>query len=160
MALHKDLTGTDLHEPKGAASATSGQVYVANGAGSGVWTSKNGDILNANVFSLEGHIDDLGTAGSSCFFYVQQKSKMTKLACVTYAALTAANAILTIYINGVLFADSLTVPFTGSSVGGNASVVIGTVHTITAGSVIEIRSDGGPTNAVKGSVSLFLSNVA
>jgi len=37
--LHKDLTGADLHEPKGAAAASSGQVYVANGAGSGAWTS-------------------------------------------------------------------------------------------------------------------------
>lgn len=39
MALHKDLTGADLHEPKGVASASSGQVYVADGAGSGSWGS-------------------------------------------------------------------------------------------------------------------------
>jgi hypothetical protein len=159
MALHKDLTGADLHEPKGITSATLGQVYVADGAGSGAWTSKNGDILNANTYSLNGTIDDLGTAGSSCFFYVQQKSQMTKLAAVTYAALTGANAVLTIYINGVLFADSLTVPFTGSSTGGNAFTSIVTANTITAGSVIEVRSDGGPSNAVKGTVSLLLSNV-
>ena len=50
MALHKNLTGTDLHEPKGAAAASVGQVYVADGAGSGAWASKNGDILNANKF--------------------------------------------------------------------------------------------------------------
>lgn len=36
---HKDLTGADLHEPKGAALAASGTVYVANGAGSGSWTT-------------------------------------------------------------------------------------------------------------------------
>lgn len=30
---HKDLTGTDLHEIKGASTATSGQVPVSNGAG-------------------------------------------------------------------------------------------------------------------------------
>lgn len=35
---HSALTGADLHEPKGAASASAGQVYVANGAGSGVWS--------------------------------------------------------------------------------------------------------------------------
>lgn len=34
---HKNLTGTNLHEPKGVASATSGQVYIADGAGSGSW---------------------------------------------------------------------------------------------------------------------------
>lgn len=38
MALHKDLTGLDLHEPKGADAAVSGAVYTADGAGSGDWT--------------------------------------------------------------------------------------------------------------------------
>jgi len=33
------LTGTSLHEPKGAAAANNREVYVANGSGSGVWTA-------------------------------------------------------------------------------------------------------------------------
>ena len=36
--LHSTLTGTDSHEPKGAASASANQTYVSNGAGSGTWT--------------------------------------------------------------------------------------------------------------------------
>lgn len=36
---HASLTGSQLHEPKGVASATSGTVYVADGAGSGTWSS-------------------------------------------------------------------------------------------------------------------------
>lgn len=39
MVLHKDLTGAHLHEPKGVDAASSGKVYVSDGAGSGVWTS-------------------------------------------------------------------------------------------------------------------------
>lgn len=35
---HKNLTGADLHEPKGITSAPAGSAYVADGAGSGVWT--------------------------------------------------------------------------------------------------------------------------
>lgn len=35
--LHSALTGAELHEPKGAASASLGQLYFANGLGSGVW---------------------------------------------------------------------------------------------------------------------------
>ena len=34
---HSTLTGADLHEPKGAAAATAGQVYTADGAASGAW---------------------------------------------------------------------------------------------------------------------------
>lgn len=36
---HSSLTGADLHEPKGAASAASGTVYTADGLGSGSWSS-------------------------------------------------------------------------------------------------------------------------
>jgi hypothetical protein len=52
---HSSLTGADLHEPKGAATATSGQVYVADGAGSGAWTA--GDTL----VSFTGMIADFAT---------------------------------------------------------------------------------------------------
>ena len=34
---HSSLTDPYLHEPKGVAAAASGEVYVANGAGSGAW---------------------------------------------------------------------------------------------------------------------------
>ena len=34
---HSSLTGSDLHESKGAASAASGQVAIANGAGSAIF---------------------------------------------------------------------------------------------------------------------------
>ena len=37
MSEHRNLTGASLHEPKGAAGASSKEVYVANGAGSGSW---------------------------------------------------------------------------------------------------------------------------
>jgi hypothetical protein len=34
---HSALTDPNLHEPKGASTAASGKVYVANGSGSGAW---------------------------------------------------------------------------------------------------------------------------
>jgi hypothetical protein len=38
MAIqHAVITDPDLHEPKGVATATVGQVYVADGSGSGDW---------------------------------------------------------------------------------------------------------------------------
>lgn len=36
---HSTLTGDDLHEPKGVATAAAGKAYVADGAGSGTWTT-------------------------------------------------------------------------------------------------------------------------
>ena len=37
---HSSLTDPYLHEPKGISSAGQGQVYVADGAGSGDWVEK------------------------------------------------------------------------------------------------------------------------
>jgi microcystin-dependent protein len=47
MTVHKNLTGADLHEPKGADTAASGEVYVADGAGSGSWTAASSIITNS-----------------------------------------------------------------------------------------------------------------
>ena len=41
---HSTLTDPYLHEPKGVATATSGEVYVATGAGSGVWKPADSHI--------------------------------------------------------------------------------------------------------------------
>lgn len=37
MTDHSALANSELHEPKGVAAASDGQVYVADGAGSGAW---------------------------------------------------------------------------------------------------------------------------
>lgn len=39
MTAHRDLSGAELHEPKGIEDASTGQVYVADGSGAGTWTS-------------------------------------------------------------------------------------------------------------------------
>lgn len=54
MPLHRDLTGAELHEPKGVESALSGTVYVANGSGSGSWTNLGGDRVTLTILTSEG----------------------------------------------------------------------------------------------------------
>lgn len=54
MPLHRDLTGTELHEPKGVESALSGTVYVANGSGSGSWTNLGGNRVTLTTLTSEG----------------------------------------------------------------------------------------------------------
>lgn len=59
---HSALTGDELHEPKGADSASSGAVYVADGLGSGDWT-----VLKeyATVYTLSGDALSVGTIGTT-----------------------------------------------------------------------------------------------
>ena len=57
---HSTLTGSDLHEPKGVASASTGQVYIANGSGSGAWTAHhNRCVLTVELANI--------SAASSCY---------------------------------------------------------------------------------------------
>lgn len=156
MALHKDLTGAELHEPKGADSASEGDVYVADGAGSGTWENKYSDILALNQYWLNAEMQDISTAANRVYFYVPVQSEMVSLTAILNGALATANSILSVYINGVLFADTLTVPFAGSTNGTVATVNIITANTIAAGSLVEIRSDGGSDNAVKAYITLGL----
>jgi hypothetical protein len=159
MALHKDLTGAELHEPKGVASASSGQVYIANGSGSGAWTSKNSDILNVNKFYLSGRINDIGTASDRCFFYLPIKCSLSSFAAVIHNAITTTNTIISVYIGGVLFADTLTVNFTGSTVGSSFNKNVTTSNTIPSGTVVEFRSDGATDAVVKADITAVFTAI-
>ncbi len=58
---HSTLTGTDLHEPKGASSANSGDVYIANGAGSGTWTPTDNQMTFVSVTVAFGDLASAAT---------------------------------------------------------------------------------------------------
>lgn len=45
---HSTLTGSNLHEPRGADTAAAGEVYVANGSGSGAWTA-SGTVVTGMI---------------------------------------------------------------------------------------------------------------
>lgn len=59
---HSLLTGSSLHEPKGVDSASSGEVYIADGLGSGAWTGTG--QFNAFGGALL-HVRDQRTSGSA-----------------------------------------------------------------------------------------------
>lgn len=62
---HKDLTGSDLHEPKGIGTATNGQVYIANGSGSGSWTTINAVDNFSTKYLIASDVKSAGTNGGS-----------------------------------------------------------------------------------------------
>lgn len=59
---HSSLTGADLHEPKGVSGATAGQVYVADGAGSGNWTTAQ---QYAGVYTKESDAVSVSSIGTT-----------------------------------------------------------------------------------------------
>ncbi len=49
--LHKDLVGTDIHEPKDISLSSNGEVYIADGLGSGAW-GKNAPLNEVIINSI------------------------------------------------------------------------------------------------------------
>ncbi len=153
MVQHRDLTGASLHEPKGADSATLGQVYVSDGAGSGTWQNVLSSIVNLNKFYASDVLDDISTPSDNFFYVVPQKATLTKVVGVLAGALTAADAVITMYKNGIAHAQTLTVPFTGSGAGVKTSFAISPALSVVADDVLEFRSDGGSTGTVSYSLT-------
>lgn len=52
MAIHSSLTDPNIHEPKGASTASDGQVYVANGSGSGTWEDRLPTMFGKSRYQL------------------------------------------------------------------------------------------------------------
>lgn len=84
---HSNLTGADLHEPKGVSAATAQHVYVANGSGSGSWQLLNpygswryNDIGTGTTFTAPTAytlINMAGTAGSLNSFSYNNLGRLT-----------------------------------------------------------------------------------
>jgi hypothetical protein len=147
MAQHKDLTGTDLHEPKGIESASSGEVYVADGAGSGGWSNPLDGVNNLNAYELNGVIDDLSTPNSAYYIRVPKASTLTGLRGVESAAITGTDSVISLYRDGVLLGQSLTVPVSGSGDGVKVSLNLAPAYDFTEGQVLKIVTDGASTGA-------------
>jgi hypothetical protein len=63
---HKNIADPDIHEPKGVGAASAGQVYVADGAGSGSWTTNQ--VVNRVVVTQAS--DLAGTLSSTTEYFI------------------------------------------------------------------------------------------
>lgn len=63
--VHANLPDSELHEPKGVATATSGLVYVANGASSGAWQLLPPTSISTGADVKGKAIVSTGTGGAS-----------------------------------------------------------------------------------------------
>lgn len=165
MALHKDLTGADLHEPKGAASAASNTVYVSNGAGSGTWqklTTSSLDLTNMqnpNTIYLTGVIADVSTA-SFILIPIPDTAIFVSARFVLGGAIAGADSILTLTRNdSASFGSTVTVAFSGSAEGTGFNFTASSNTTVTGPGYIKIATDGGSTNAIPLYVTVKLTRV-
>lgn len=167
MAAHRDLTGADLHEPKGAASAASGTVYVSDGAGSGSWTSvpaskvsvvdAGGDFAGTDVEAVLTELNDKTlvltaviadvSAASTVLVPIGFSCTVLGIDFILGGTITVADSTLTVTRSDGAAMGTQVVAQSGSAEGtpfsftpsGNASLTYNTHR------YIKIVSDGGST---------------
>ncbi len=162
---HSVLTSTDLHECKGASTASLNTVRVSDGAGSGTWqkiTTSQLDatsIFNSNERNITIEFPDVSTA---LVKYVPIPWGCTLTAAYTTlgAAITIANSIITVKDNGGNTAGTITVAFSGSAAGDVDTTTFAVNNTFTAGQRLSVETDGGSTTTATLTVTLVFTRTA
>lgn len=153
MPTHASMTDPELHEPKGAASASANTVYRATGAGSGSWGKigvnnlDTASILNINKTLITVRFDDIG-AVSTLYVPIPEDGNITNIVGAIQSAVLGTDTVLTLTnpIGGSL--GTLTFPVAGSAAGNTQTLAIASGNAFTAGQTLRISTDGAASNSV------------
>lgn len=154
MPDHASLTGAQLHEPKGAASASVDTVYVADGAGSGAWAKIDANnidttsILNTNKQVAVISMADVSTA-DAVYIPFPNACTVTKITSIISAAITVADSTITCTNGGVTSLGTLTIAYSGSAEGTIDTLTPVANNTFSAGGFLKIATDGASTTTAK-----------
>lgn len=106
-------------------------------------------------------IADISTAGSA-WVVPGFRGRIRKIHSVIDAAITAADAAITVEIGGTAVSGAaLTIAFTGSAAGNvdSATVPFGSTNSFAPDEAIEVITDGGSTTASKAVITMELEPV-
>lgn len=152
MPEHRDVSPDNIHEPKGAYSASAGTVYVADGAGSGSFTAIN----NLNKITLTYTFIDVSTA-SSQWVVCPIAGVITKIYSVLHGSITGVDTVLSFEIGGVAVTNgNITIAHSGSAAGDIDNSTPTAARTLTAGQAIEIISDGGSAGTTNATITFVI----
>lgn len=157
MVAHKDLTGSDLHENKGANTATVYSVLKADGAGASFFekiklVNFDAEIKTVNQRVVTARLTAIITAGS-ILLPVIETCTLNSITFVQDAVLGTANVTITAYKNSSAMSPTATIATTGVK-GTIVTLNPVTNNTFVAGDYIEIASGGGGTGTVNLSIIL------
>lgn len=146
---HNSLSGADLHEPKGVAGALSGQVYKANGGGSGSWDYAT-ETLNVGTISTE-------STGNFTLTPIAQSARITNVVFVLHDAPTSsgsADVVVHLKTSSGLTVASAAFPVASSDKGSIVAVPVNT--SVVAGSFLELGVSAQSTNTINCSASIAM----
>ena len=147
MVAHADLTGANIHEPKGADTASADTLYIADGLGSGTWDKIGADqidtttILNLNKFSLAVTFPDIG-ASSSIYVPIPVDCTLTKVTCAIQGLIAGSNTVLTVANYAGTTIGTVTIAYSGSAAGDIDTLAAVSNNDFVANTYLKISSDG------------------
>ena len=147
---HSSLTGADLHEPKGVATANSEDVYVANGSGSGAWKGQT-LLLNKKITDISGTFDRYIPLPVAC--------TVVQITTAISAAITGSDLVLTVKNAAGSSMGTVTVTESGSAAGDIDTLTPTSNNTFAANTALEIEGNGGPSSHVDLDVAILLERV-
>jgi hypothetical protein len=158
--LHRNLTGSDLHQPKGADSASANTTIIADGIGGTSWvkispTNIDASVKNVNKYVVTVQLDDISTAD---FILVPcpDACTFTKATIIINNAITSADSTLTFTnSSGPVSVGNLTITNAASAEGTRFTFTPGSNNSFTAGTYLKIATDGGSSTIAK--ATLFLN---
>jgi hypothetical protein len=161
MALHRNLTGAALHEPKGVESASADTVYVADGSGSGSWVKvgsgalDSSSVKNLNKEQLAGTFFDIGTSGSQ-YVGILKACTVSKILVTLQGATATASTILTFRNAAGSSMGTITIT-SGAAAGDTFTLTPLSNNTFVADTRMQIDTDGGTSTTPNAHFNLELT---
>ena len=148
---HSTLTGADLHEPKGVASANADDIYIANGSGSGAWSAANNNIyLSVTLANV--------SAASSVWIPSPCTGNITKIQTIINGAIATSDVVISTEINGTAVTNgNITITQSGSAAGDVDSSSPSGNRTLAIGNKLEVITNGASTNTVIATVMFTIA---
>jgi len=150
MANHASLTGAELHEPKGVASASVNTTYVADGSGSGAWQKigsssiNTGSILNLNKGAFTYTFTDIGTAASK-YIGIPFGCTINKITVCVQSSPTTSPTVLTFRNDAGTSMGTITI-LAAAIPGAIGTLSPSSNNSFTTDTKFQIDTDGGAAN--------------
>lgn len=151
MAEHSTLTDPELHEPKGASTASSGDVYVADGAGSGSWTT----LPTKGYYVIAAYANDISQV-ETVYLAIPKAGTVVRCATVLMGALSGADLGVTVANSAAATMGTITITQSGSAAGDVNAVAPSSNNTVSTDDFITITGDGAPTSHTEVMMSVLI----
>jgi hypothetical protein len=147
---HSALSDPYLHEPKGASTATAGDVYVADGAGSGSWEDHRRSVVNLHIHDISEPTD--------MYVPIPFGGTVSRITTVLAGSITGADVVLTVKNSSAATMGTVTITQAGSAAGDVDFLNPSANNTITDNDYILVQGDGGATAHVDCVVSIVVEH--